>query len=99
MLVVFGTLNLALLVPLLHVLFKGTGDVEVTASEVITKPTSFSDLGGWFTYYTDKLYYDLGPYEALKYVCVVISFFGIYQQSCSAISHSVSWKIFVSTHC
>jgi len=72
--VVFGTLNLALLVPLLHVLFKGTGDVEVTASEVITKPTSFSDLGGWFTYYTDKLYYDLGPYEALKYVCVVIVF-------------------------
>ena len=70
--VVFGTLNLALLVPLLHVLFKGTESVGEAAAKVITKPDSLSDLGGWFTYYTDKLYYDLGPYEALKYVCIVI---------------------------
>lgn len=70
--VVFGTLNLALLVPLLHVLFKGTGGVGEVNQVVSIKPDSISDLGGWFTYYTDKLYYDLGPYEALKYVCIVI---------------------------
>lgn len=70
--VVFGTLNLALLVPLLQVLFKGTGDVAVEANRVVEKPESWDKLGDWFTYYADKLYYDLGPYEALQYVCIVI---------------------------
>lgn len=70
--VVFGTLNLALLVPLLQVLFKGTGDANLTPVEAVTKPDGVGDLGGWFTYYADKLYFDLGPYEALKYVCIVI---------------------------
>lgn len=69
--VIFGTLNLALLVPLLQVLFKGTGDVELE-STVAVKPESFDDLGGWFTYYADTLYYEVGPFEALKYVCIVI---------------------------
>ena len=70
--VIFGTLNLALLVPLLQVLFKGTGDTELQAPEVIIKPESWLDFGDWFTYYADRLYFDLGPYEALKYVCIVI---------------------------
>lgn len=69
--VIFGTLNLALLVPLLQVLFKGTGDVELE-STVAVKPESFDDLGGWFTYYADTLYNEVGPFEALKYVCIVI---------------------------
>lgn len=70
--VIFGTLNLALLVPLLQVLFKGTGDVDLQAPAAITKPESWLDFGDWFTYYADRLYFDLGPYEALKYVCIVI---------------------------
>ena len=70
--VVFGTLNLALLVPLLQVLFKGTGDIKVETNPIIERPDSMTDLGGWFTYYADKLYYDLGPFEALQYVCIVI---------------------------
>ncbi|MCL7987187.1 ABC transporter ATP-binding protein/permease [Sphingobacterium sp. lm-10] len=70
--VIFGTLNLALLAPLLQVLFKGTGDEGMTASGVIDRPSELSDIGGWFTYYADRLYYDIGPYEALKYVCIVI---------------------------
>ncbi|NGM71801.1 ABC transporter ATP-binding protein [Sphingobacterium sp. SGL-16] len=70
--VVFGTLNLALLVPLLQVLFKGTGDVNIKAPSIVEKPGSWLDFGDWFTYHADRLYYDLGPYEALKYVCVVI---------------------------
>jgi len=71
--VVFGTLNLALLVPLLQVLFKGTGDagLEPSAGD-IQRPESWSEIGGWFTYYADRFYYDLGPFEALKYVCIVI---------------------------
>lgn len=70
--VIFGTLNLALLVPLLQVLFKGTGDADLQPVAVAEKPSGLDDLGGWFTYYADKLYYELGPYEALKYVCIVI---------------------------
>ncbi len=70
--VIFGTLNLALLVPLLQVLFKGTGDVDLQAPAVISKPEGWLDFGDWFTYYADRLYFDLGPYEALKYVCIVI---------------------------
>ena len=69
--VVFGTLNLALLVPLLQVLFRGTEEPDVVA-EAIEKPESLGDIGGWFTYYADTLYYEIGPYEALKYVCIII---------------------------
>lgn len=75
--VVFGTLNLALLAPLLQVLFKGT-DVSLDPSEVvIVKPDSGFDLPGWFTYYADTLYTQFGAYNALKYVCIgiVISVF------------------------
>ncbi|MCC2598337.1 ABC transporter ATP-binding protein [Sphingobacterium sp. FBM7-1] len=70
--VVFGTLNLALLVPLLQVLFKGTGDKNLENVSAVSKPETLDDIGGWFTYYADRLYQDLGPYEALKYVCIVI---------------------------
>lgn len=70
--VVFGTLNLALLVPLLQVLFKGTGDASLTDVSVVDKPETLDDIGGWFTYYADRLYQEVGPYEALKYVCIVI---------------------------
>ena len=69
--VVFGTLNLALLVPLLQVMFKGTGDMAKGADQVQVAPEGYN-LGDWFMYLADKLYYDVGPYEALKYVCVII---------------------------
>lgn len=70
--VVFGTLNLALLAPLLQVLFKGT-DSSLAGSEVaITKPESGFDLAEWFTYYADFMYAQFGAYNALKYVCIGI---------------------------
>ena len=59
--VIFGTLNLALLAPLLQVMFKGTGDADLGAVEIGEKP-GLDDLGGLLTYYADKLYYDIGPY-------------------------------------
>ncbi|MGO1244819.1 MAG: ABC transporter ATP-binding protein [Sphingobacterium sp.] len=69
--VIFGTLNLALLAPLLQVMFKGTGDADLGPVEIGEKP-GFDDLGGLLTYYADKLYYDIGPYQALQYVCIAI---------------------------
>lgn len=70
--VAFGTLNLALLAPLLQVLFKGT-DADLSQSDVVfVKPDSAFDLPGWFTYYADSLYAELGAYGALQYVCIGI---------------------------
>lgn len=71
--VIFGTLNLALLVPLLQVLFpKATEEMDPNAAIVTVEKPEGLDIGGWFTYYADTLYYEIGPYEALKYVCIVI---------------------------
>ncbi|MBB1644554.1 ABC transporter ATP-binding protein [Sphingobacterium sp. UME9] len=69
--IVFGTLNLTLLVPLLQVLFRGTDNTKFTPEEPINQPEGYN-LGDWFIYATDKLYYDVGAYDALKYVCIVI---------------------------
>ena len=69
--VVFGTMNLALIAPLLQVLFKGTGEVDAGSAVSPTMPKGY-DMGDWFVYLADKLYYDIGPYEALKYVCIII---------------------------
>lgn len=67
--VVFSTLNLALLAPLLHTLFK----TEQGAMEelVNVKPEGF-DVLGYFNYYANQAYIEFGPYKALTYVCIVI---------------------------
>ncbi|MDF2477544.1 MAG: antibiotic transporter ATP-binding protein [Sphingobacterium sp.] len=65
--VVFSTLNLALLAPLLHTLFN-TGEATVEA----IKPESYADILAWFNYYASMANEQLGAYGALKYVCIVI---------------------------
>jgi len=65
--VVFSTLNLALLAPLLHTLFN-TGEATVEA----IKPETYTDILAWFNYYATMANEQLGAYGALKYVCIVI---------------------------
>src|SRR5690554_430476 len=65
--VIFSTLNLALLAPLLSTLF-GQRDGE-TAAE---KPESWTDILGYFNYYAEQINARYGPLEALKLVCLVI---------------------------
>ncbi len=65
--VVFSTLNLALLAPLLHTLFNSQDAVI----EPVAKPEGF-DVMGYFNYYAYDLNDRLGAYDALKYVCIVI---------------------------
>ncbi len=65
--VVFSTLNLALLAPLLHTLFNSQDAVI----EPVAKPEGF-DVMGYFNYYAYDLNDRLGSYDALKYVCIVI---------------------------
>ena len=66
--VVFSTLNLALLAPLLTTLF-GQNDGPTAAA---IKPDSWTDILGYFNYYAEYAYENYGPLEALKLVCVVI---------------------------
>ena len=64
--VVFNTLNLALLAPLLMTLFKqGT-------TQLLSKPDSWSDILGNFNYYAQQASIYYGAYGALQMVCGVI---------------------------
>lgn len=65
--VIFSTLNLALLAPLLHTLFNA-GNTTVEAVE----PETYTDILAWFNYYASVANNQLGAYGALKYVCIVI---------------------------
>src|SRR5690606_4842701 len=65
--VVFSTLNLALLAPLLHTLF-----FAEAADAVIAKPDQWHDVLGYFNYYAQQANLQYGPYGALKWVCITI---------------------------
>lgn len=64
--VVFSTLNLALLAPLLHTLFNSE------QIEVVPKPEQWHDILGYFNYYANQAGAQFGPYGALQWVCVAI---------------------------
>lgn len=66
--VVFSTLNLALLAPLLHTLFNSGGAVV----DPVPEPDGVTDVMGYFNYFAHDLNERLGPYNALKYICIVI---------------------------
>lgn len=63
----FNTLNLFLLVPLLHVLFNTSG-VET----VYEKPESGWNMLENFNYYTQYIQNEFGTYGALQFVCAII---------------------------
>lgn len=68
--VVFSTLNLALLAPLLHTLFNTD---QASVKVVLVKPTGFNPLD-YFNYYANYANQEFGPYGALQYVCIAIIF-------------------------
>lgn len=70
--VVFGTLNLALLAPLLQTLFGGKSNPNEEGSVIVERPENSLDVMNWFEYYTDQVYTEFGPYDTLMYVCIVI---------------------------
>ena len=63
----FNTLNLFLLVPLLHVLFNTNG-----AETVYEKPESAWNMLENFNYYTQYIQNEFGTYGALQFVCAII---------------------------
>src|SRR5690554_482474 len=64
--VVFSTLNLALLAPLLHTLFNSEN------YEVVNRPEQWHDVLGYFNYYAYQANLQYGPYGALQWVSVAI---------------------------
>ncbi|WP_270089863.1 ABC transporter ATP-binding protein [Sphingobacterium sp. SYP-B4668] len=66
--VIFSTLNLALLAPLLQTLFNAENEVK---GELV-KPDSMFNLLDNFTYYANWINHQYGPYEALKMVCIAV---------------------------
>lgn len=65
--VLFGTLNLVLVGPLLNTLFMANDEVGVMA-----KPDTWINFIDWFNYYAQQISQEYGPYGALKLVCIVI---------------------------
>ncbi len=66
--VIFNTLNLALLAPLLLTLFNS----NAADAAVMTKPDQWSDVLGMFNYYAQQAGQIYGPFTALKIVCAII---------------------------
>lgn len=64
--VVFSTLNLALLAPLLHTLFNSEN------YEIVPRPEQWHDILGYFNYYAYRANLQYGPYGALQWVSVAI---------------------------
>ncbi|MEC3879927.1 ABC transporter ATP-binding protein [Parapedobacter sp. 10938] len=64
--VLFATLNLALIIPLLHTLFNASDGGEVV------RPENWHDITAYFKYYATQAITIYGSYGALQRVCVVI---------------------------
>jgi ATP-binding cassette, subfamily B, bacterial MsbA len=65
--VIFNTLNLAMLAPLLGALFNSSNQPKV-----VTKPESWTSVFGTLDYYAQQASNYYGPYKALQIVCGVI---------------------------
>ncbi|MGB4775200.1 MAG: ABC transporter transmembrane domain-containing protein, partial [Daejeonella sp.] len=65
--VIFSTLNLALLAPLLTTLFSNN-----STAEVIKEPENWLDIFKTFNYYAYQANIHYGAYGALKFVCLTI---------------------------
>jgi subfamily B ATP-binding cassette protein MsbA len=66
--VIFNTLNLAMLAPLLNTLFN-TKEGEAVA---LVRPESWTDVFGYLNYYAQQANLEYGPLGALQLVCGVI---------------------------
>lgn len=64
--VLFGTLNLALVGPLLNTLF------AKEETELMARPEGGVNVVDWFNYYAQQFSIEYGEYGALQIVCVVI---------------------------
>ncbi|TCK82818.1 ABC transporter ATP-binding protein [Albibacterium bauzanense] len=65
--VLFGTMNLVLVGPLLNTLFMAKDEIETLA-----KPDNWVNVIDWFNYYAQQISATYGAYGALKLVCIVI---------------------------
>jgi subfamily B ATP-binding cassette protein MsbA len=67
--IVFSTLNIALLAPLLTTLFNSNSGAQAVA---VAKPTNYFDVFKAFNYYTTQATIHYGVFKTLQYVCGII---------------------------
>ena len=72
--ILFNTLNLALLAPLLQTLFGGDSSTGVAAAKVVTVKPEWTNLSGTFNYYVHYITEVYGKWGALKFVCCILIF-------------------------
>jgi subfamily B ATP-binding cassette protein MsbA len=70
--IVFNTLNLALLAPLLQTLFGGDSTTSVAAAHVITTKPALTNISATFNYYVQEITQLYGKWGALRFVCGVL---------------------------
>ncbi len=70
--ILFNTLNLALLAPLLDTLFNHKAAIAASTVPTVAKEQSWWDIMGKFRELTDYYIRNYGPTQALKFVCLVI---------------------------
>ncbi|HSF54548.1 MAG TPA: ABC transporter ATP-binding protein [Algoriphagus sp.] len=66
--VIFNTLNLAMLAPLLNTLF----NTKESDAAVLVRPENWTDVFGYLNYYAQQANLEYGPLGALQVVCGVI---------------------------
>jgi len=70
--ILFNTLNLALLAPLLDTLFNSKNHIAATVAAVKPEETGWWDVMALLKKIPDYYIHNYGPQEALKFVCLVI---------------------------
>ena len=70
--IVFNTLNLALLAPLLQTLFGGDTTNTVAAAHVITVKPALTNISATFNYYVQEITQLYGKWGALRFVCGIL---------------------------
>jgi subfamily B ATP-binding cassette protein MsbA len=70
--VIFSTLNLALLAPLLQTLFSGKQQAACTTTQLPAVKPSWYDIMGTFKYYVQYTIGHYGAWGALQFVCAAI---------------------------
>ncbi|QJD95856.1 ABC transporter ATP-binding protein [Mucilaginibacter robiniae] len=75
--VIFNTLNLALLIPLLQTLFFKNNDCTGIATRTAASKPSLLDMSATFNYYVDLIVSKYGSWGALQFVCgtIIVSVF------------------------
>ena len=94
--VIFSTLNLALLAPLLQTLFTNKQVIHAVNKAILVKP-AVTDIMGTFNYYVQYMINNYGAWNALKFVCGAIVISALLANLCRYLSQRTMENLRVHT--